>query len=91
MHANAQAESPSEGCSDFAAALDAVVDGAAAAHTVASMKAHAAECVPCARRLAMARAYRERLRRVGEANEAPATLRERVRLILQAVRGSPTH
>jgi anti-sigma factor (TIGR02949 family) len=90
MHANAQAESPSEGCSDFAAALDAVVDGAAEAHTVVRTEAHAAACVPCARRLATARAYRERLRRAGATDEAPATLRERVRLILQAVRGSPT-
>lgn len=91
MHATPHTDPPSEGCTAFVTALDAVVDGAADVLTVARTEAHAASCAGCARRLATARAYRERMHRVGETPEAPTTLRERVRLILQAVRGSPTH
>lgn len=90
MHATPHAESPLEGCTAFLAALDAVVDGEADTLSVARSEAHAAACVACAHRLAAARAYRERLRQVGERSAATNALRERVRRILQAVRGSPT-
>ena len=89
MHAT-HAELPLEGCTAFLAALDAVVDGAADTLSIARSEAHAAACVACAHRLAAARAYRERLRLVGERSEATRSLRERVHQILQAVRGSPT-
>lgn len=90
MHATPHTESPLEGCTAFLAALDAVVDGAADTLKMARSEAHAWACVGCAHRLAAARAYRERLRLVGERSEATTALRERVRRILEAVRGSPT-
>ncbi len=90
MRARLHADLPSEGCPAFVAALDAVVDGAADQSTAAWAESHAADCRACARHLAAARAYRDRLQRVVDRDVAPASLQSRVRSILQEVRGSPT-
>lgn len=77
-------------CVTFRSALDAVVDGAADALSVARADAHAAACDDCRRHLVAAREYLRRMRRVGEAERAPDDLRERVMASMRGMHGSRT-
>lgn len=90
MHFSPSDAAPLEGCHAVHAVLHAVVDGEADALSIARTEAHAAGCGACAGLLALARARRARLQRIGERTHAPETLRTRVHGILQAVRGSRT-
>lgn len=90
MHASPHADLPDPGCTAFLAALDAVVDGESDALGVARAESHAGRCARCAEHLAAARRYRARMHTLGERTVAPASLRDRVAGLLQAVRGSRT-
>src|SRR2546423_13640445 len=72
---------------DFAAQLDAYVDGELVGNEARDMEAHARECAACAhtheRHLALRAAIRERL----PALRAPGELRSRVRQAVRAAAG----
>ena len=72
---------------DFAAQLDAYVDGELVGNEARDMELHARECATCAhaheRHLALRSAIRERL----PALQAPGELRSRVRLAVRAAAG----
>lgn len=71
---------------DCAAVRGAVVDvvaGEADAATEARVMAHTRRCTGCRFALDTARAYRQAMRRVGDAERAPQELRERIRGLLQ--------
>jgi anti-sigma factor RsiW len=90
MHATPHADLPDSGCTAFLAALTAVVDGEADAFSGTRVAAHAERCARCAAHLEAARRYRERMHTLGARTTAPASLRDRVTILLQAVRGSRT-
>ncbi len=90
MHATPSPAPTEPACASFLAALDAALDGEADQLSVARTEAHAAQCPPCAARLREARRYRARLRQLGEREQAPASLRERVQALLRGMRGSAT-
>ena len=56
----------------------------------ARLEAHAAVCTPCSQRLAAARSRKHRLRAIGDAERAPASLHDAVMAALRGVRGSRT-
>ncbi len=89
-HAAQHPDAPDTGCSAFRSAFHAVVDGEADALSVARTMSHAAHCPDCARQLDAARRYRERMLRVGEAEQASPELRDRVLQQMLGVRGSRT-
>ena len=78
------------GCAAFRSAFDAAADGESGSLCRARLEAHAAVCTPCSQRLAAARSRKHRLRAIGDAERAPASLHDAVMAALRGVRGSRT-
>lgn len=76
----------STACTAFRAVLDDLVADESDAVTMARADAHVATCAACRLALASARAYRRRMRRAGDADQAPTALAARARQIAQQVR-----
>lgn len=75
-------------CAAIRALVDDVVSGEADAVSVARVDAHAAQCPPCRFALAHARAFRRAMRRVGQSERAPQSLRQRAIGLLHETRDS---
>ncbi len=75
-------------CAAIRLVLDDVVAGEADALTLARVEAHVAKCSGCRFAEAQARAYRRTMRRVGQAERASASLRERALELMRAPRDS---
>ncbi len=90
MPARPSPRSTDPDCTAFLATLEAVVDGESDAATVTRSESHAAGCDECRRGLEVARAYRRRLRRVGDGERAPDALRAQVMDATHGMQGSPT-